>query len=303
MMTEAQLRELTGRRPANLPPADRPIIPELKNKPAPLEMEDTASKKVKPGSIQAPTSQNLWGFQPGSKWPQNLQELSLKLKTYSGYEDAYEWLGLNQIVAVGTMPAMGLMWGIEYDPEINHSRVWQWFDHQGSTKKVCYFECDGRLESLYFPQKFNVQGKVWVLRLIDAGTASNGIEEGTGIRSYEILEFQTERTPPFRVENQPLRIVAKLQGLMNRQIKVVQTSQYGWFFLGDKIEVAMAENESGQVPVDGPTRTAFEIHELDKGVWVLDSPSNGSVLGTVSQRGVVEDIAKFVSAMAIKESR
>jgi hypothetical protein len=56
------------------------------------------------------------------------------------------------------------MWGIQYDPIVDRSYVFQWFDSPGSSQKTIYFESPGQILSIYFPTAFDQDGRFWILQ-------------------------------------------------------------------------------------------------------------------------------------------
>lgn len=101
---------------------------------------------------------------------------------------AYPKLALPELMSVGVFPAMGLMWGIEFDSDQYKSRVWQWQDQPDVSIKSLYFEIDGLIESVAFPN--DVQESPFLYLLISERDVKD-------IARITVLQISIEPLPPF----------------------------------------------------------------------------------------------------------
>lgn len=198
---EDQLRELTGlgspERAPSLSPSLPPSLPSIPKKGPDEGLADPGPKRILEKPILRPSE---WGFAPWSRWPSTVKELSMTLRSQSDYQEAYPWLGLRDIVAVGPMPGMGLMWGIEYDPIVDRSYVLQWFDSQESSQKTIYFETPGRMLSLYFPSTFDQDGRFWILKEAKQQESQHRGADPITWRTAQVFIVQADRYPPYQVD-------------------------------------------------------------------------------------------------------
>jgi len=257
---EEQLRELTAQgaseRPSTLPPS-RPSIPQ---KGSDEKLADPAPNRLLEKPILKPSE---WGFEPWSLWPSTVKELSNKLKSQSAYQEAYPWLGLRDIVAVGPMPGMGLMWGIQYDPIVDRSYVFQWFDSPGSSQKTIYFESSGRILSIYFPTAFDQDGRFWILRETKQQDPQHPSADRNAWTTAQVVIFQADRYPPYQVD---LKTPDRLGGLelqAPESAQILASQQKGWFYRG-KVQLVEQTNLASKV--------GFELKRLEDGLEGWGAP-------------------------------
>lgn len=259
---EDQLRELTGQGsldPAqSLPPGLPPSLPSMPKKGADEGLADPGPERLVENPIIRPSE---WGFEPWSRWPSTVKELSMTLRSQSVYQEAYPWLGLRDIVAVGPMPGMGLMWGIEYDPIVDRSYVFQWFDSPESSQKVTYFESPGRLLSIYFPSTFDQDGRFWILQEANQQDSQRGGVDPNAWRTAQVVIVQADRYPPYQVGfESPDRLVG-LEFQIPESAQILASQQKGWLFFGD---VQLVDQS------DFGSREGIELKRLEDGLWAMD---------------------------------
>jgi hypothetical protein len=115
---------------------------------------------------------------------------SIDFATGARLVPAYRSLKLPRLTAVGCFPALGLIWGGEYDSDANASRIWQWSDLPDANTKSLYYEAVGKIEALAFLKEFQEQAFVYLL-------VSNRVDNDTA--RIAILEISVQATPPFSI--------------------------------------------------------------------------------------------------------
>lgn len=255
---EDQLRELTGQ--GSLDPAQSlpPSLPSIPQKGPDEGLADLGPERI----LEKPSIRpSQWGFEPWSRWPSTVKELSMTLKAQSAYQEAYPWLGLRDIVAAGPMPGMGLMWGIQYDPIVDRSYVFQWFDSPGSSQKIIYFESPGRMLSIYFPTAFDQDGRFWILQEANQQDSQHGGVDPNAWRTAQVVTVQADRYPPYQVDfKSPDRFVG-LEFQVPESAQILASQQKGWLFFGDVQFVDQSDFRS---------REGFELKRLEDGLWAMD---------------------------------
>ena len=103
---------------------------------------------------------------------------------------AYRSLKLPRLTAVGCFPALGLIWGGEYDAVANTSRIWQWSDLPDAETKSLYYQAEGKIEALVFLKEFQEQAFVYLL-------VSNQLSKDTS--RIAIVEIPVQALPPFSI--------------------------------------------------------------------------------------------------------
>jgi mannose/cellobiose epimerase-like protein (N-acyl-D-glucosamine 2-epimerase family) len=262
---EQQLSELTGKVITQPAPSLPPNLPSI-----PRQGSDKESAALGPDRIleKPDLRPSEWGFEPWSRWPSTVKELSMTIKSQSAYQEAYPWLGLRDIVAVGPMPGMGLMWGIQYDSVVDHSYVFQWFDSPGSSQKTICFESPGRLLSIYFPTTFDQDGRFWVLKESKQLNPQHPSADSNDWRIAQILIVQADRYPPYQVDFKSPERFDGLELQAPASVRVVASQQNGWFFWG---EVKLLDGSSLA------SRKEFELNSPEDGVWAIDWRSGRSI--------------------------
>ena len=105
-------------------------------------------------------------------------------------ELAYPKLELPALRSIGVFPGLGLMWGIEVDPEFKKSLIWQWHDLPDETNKSLYFESDGVIEAIAFPSDLAQYPHLFmVIRRHDRGD----------IDRITVLQMAIAPLPPFTI--------------------------------------------------------------------------------------------------------
>jgi cell fate (sporulation/competence/biofilm development) regulator YmcA (YheA/YmcA/DUF963 family) len=103
---------------------------------------------------------------------------------------AYRSLKLPRLTGVGCFPALGLIWGGEYDSVTNASRIWQWSDLPDAKTKSLYYEAVGKIEALAFLREFQEQAFVYLL-------VNNQFDKDTSRITIE--EIPVQAVPPFSI--------------------------------------------------------------------------------------------------------
>lgn len=251
---EDQLRKLTGQGPPERAPSLSPSLPSIPKKGPDEGLADPGPKRILEKPILRPSE---WGFEPWSLWPSTVKELSMTLRSHSAYQEAYPWLGLRDIVAVGPMPGMGLMWGIQYDPIVDRSYVFQWFDSPESSQKTIYFESPGRMLSLYFPSTFDQDGRFWILKEVKQQDSQHRGADPNAWTTAQVVIVQADRYPPYQVD---LKTPDRLGGLELRaseSAQILGSQQKGWFYRG---EVQLDEQSNLA------SKGGFELKRLEDGL-------------------------------------
>jgi mannose/cellobiose epimerase-like protein (N-acyl-D-glucosamine 2-epimerase family) len=262
---EQQLSKLTGKVITKPSPSLQPSLPSIPRQGSNEELATSGSDRIQEKANLRP---NEWGFEPWSRWPSTVKELSMTLKSQSAYQEAYPWLGLRDIVAVGPMPGMGLMWGIQYDSVVDHSYVFQWFDAPGSSQKTIYFESPGRLLSIYFPTSFDQDGRFWILKESKQQDPKHRSADSNDWRIAQILSVQADRYPPYQVDFKSPERFDGLELQAPASAQVVASQQKGWFFWG---EVKLVDKSTLA------SREEFELKSPEDGVWAMDWRSSPSI--------------------------
>jgi|688.fasta_scaffold51036_2 mannose/cellobiose epimerase-like protein (N-acyl-D-glucosamine 2-epimerase family) len=257
---EEQLRELTAQgaaeRPSNLPPSR----PSVLQKGSDEKLVDPAPNRPLEKPILIPSE---WGFEPWSRWPSTVKELSNKLKSRSAYQEAYPWLGLRDIIAVGPMPGMGLMWGIQYDPIVDRSYVFQWFDSPGSSQKTIYFESPGQILSIYFPTAFDQDGRFWILQETKQQDPQYRGADPSAWKTAQVVIFQADRYPPYQVDFKSADRPGGLELHAPESAQILASQQKGWFYRGEVQFVEQTKLAS---------KVGFELKSLEDGLGAWGAP-------------------------------
>jgi len=103
---------------------------------------------------------------------------------------AYRSLKLPRLTGIGCFPALGLIWGGEYDSDANASRIWQWSDLPDANTKSLYYEAVGKIEALAFLKEFQEQAFVYLLVNNQFGKDTSRIT---------IVEIPVQAVPPFSI--------------------------------------------------------------------------------------------------------
>ncbi len=274
---EDQLRELTGQgspeRAPSLSPSLPPSLPSIPQKGPDEGLADPGPKRILEKPILRPSE---WGFAPWSRWPSTVKELSMTLRSQSDYQEAYPWLGLRDIVAVGPMPGMGLMWGIEYDPIVDRSYVFQWFDSHESSQKTIYFESPGRILSLYFPSTFDQDGKFWILKEAKQQESQHRGADPNAWRTAQVFIVQADRYPPYQVDFKSPDRLGGLELQASASAQILSSQQKGWFFFGE-VQIVDKSNLA--------LREGIELKRLEDGLWAMDRENLAA--GLTAQRGLI----------------
>jgi mannose-6-phosphate isomerase len=246
---ENQLREMTVDRSAIEPEnsARDPLSSPKKRG------DNGVSEKKMPPKRKIPSQ---WGFETWSSWPSTVGQLTRISRKHSNYHEAYPWLGIPDLIAVGPMPGMGLMWGVQYDSRENFSSVFQWFDDPGSTQRAHYLDLPGRVLSVYYPSNFDSTGCFWVIRQTpNQEFLKNDAPEGWLIA--EVIQMKADRFPPYGIEDQtPSSIgVFKIRGKQTPTLLASQ--QRGFFIVGD-------------VQFSQHAESIEKLCAFGEGIWGLD---------------------------------
>jgi len=267
---ENQLREITGNRSTIAQPGLEQAPSQPKKDPSIQKTQDES--RVQKKTTQSKTS-NQWGFETWSSWPSTVGELIEISKKYSDYCEAYPWIGLPDLNAVGAMPGMGLMWGAQYDALEDSSHVHQWFDDPGCTRKEHYFDLPGRVLSIYYPNSFESTGFFWVIRQPPRQESSEKAAP-EGWITAEVLQLRADRFAPFAVFDRTLSTIGTLKIRGDQTPNLISTQQRGFFIVGD-------------VQFTPQTVTAEKLCSAGEGIWGLDckyEDANALVASVLQER-------------------
>ena len=261
---EEKLRKLTGQGSPERAPSPPQSLPSIPQKGSDEQMSNPDSKRILEKPVFRP---NEWGFEPWSRWPSTVKELSMTLKSQSAYQEAFPGLGLRDIVAVGPMPGMGLMWGIQYDPIVDRSYIYQWFDSPGSSRKTIYFESPGRMLSIYFPSRFDQDGRFWILQEVKQQGPQHRGADPNAWTTAQLVIVQADRYPPYQVDLKSSDRLAGLELQLPESAQILASQQKGWFILG---EVHVVEKSSTA------SKEGFELKRLGDEFWGMDCQARRS---------------------------
>lgn len=286
---EEQLRELIGKSPS-IPSTTIPSpVVEANERPLPPKFSPSTVDQKPEKRIERISE---WGFAPWSQWPANVQDLLAEARKVSQYQEAYPLLGLKQIVAVGPMPGLGLMWGVEYDPIARCSYIYQWFDSSRSAEKMLYFEIHRRVLSIYYPTSFEKDGRFWLLCHRETSDDYSFASEDW---NYVVFELQADPMPPFQirpVSESPICLIR------SRAIEplgaIVSSQQMGWFLHGD-VDVTPFDGVSSEAP--------FQLKQIDGKRLILErenvlDPNSPMYLSMISQWAAFQDRVSSVALQA-----
>lgn len=255
---ESQLRETTGKATPVEPLSQTSILPDGTG----LQAEKIPDRKIAPNHLKSSFADPKgWGFNSLSNWPPTVNKLVDILKDNSVFQEAYPWLGLRDMVAVGPMPSMGLMWGIQYDSRVDRSCVYQWFDSSGSWQKICYFEAPGRMISIYFPKSFDRDGRFWVLQEKSQEARVNVTSDRIDWRRLEVTVVQADRQPPYQIQHESSNQLDHMELLVSNSTQIIPSQQKGWFFIGD-----IEHSDSSKLAVKG----IDALTKIKEGAWAFD---------------------------------
>jgi hypothetical protein len=152
----------------------------------------------------------------------------IEFDTQARLVPAYPKLQLPELIAAGAFPALGLMWGVEYDPINDLSRVWQWSDSPVATKKNKYFQIEGRIDRIVFTKEFEREHFCYLLVSKKRAKAFSNIA---------LLELAVEGLPPFSVR-EPVKIKTVFEANTResnpvRGLVIEQSGKIG--FLGEEL--------------------------------------------------------------------
>jgi mannobiose 2-epimerase len=250
---ENQLREITG----NGSTIAQPGLEQAPSSPKREKSIDGVSDGTRSQAKSLkPTVPSQWGFEGWSTWPSTVGALIEISKKYSNYDEAYPWLGIPDLIAVGPMPGMGLMWGVQYEALEDVSHVYQWFDDPGCTRKEHYFELQGRVVSLYYPSSFDSTGVFWVIRQPPRQELSERDPPEGWLRA-DVLQFKADRFAPYGIGAQSFSTIGILKIRGDQTPNLVSTQQRGFFIVGD-------------VQFTSQPVTAEKLCSAGEGIWGLD---------------------------------
>jgi len=168
------------------------------------------------------------------------------------------------------------MWGIEYDPIVDRSYVFQWFDSLESSQKTIYFEGPGRMLSIYFPTAFDHDGRFWILKEAKQQDPQHRGADPNAWRTAQVVIVQADRYPPYQVDFKSHDRLSGLELRAPESARILASQQKGWFFLGDVQSVDRSNMAS---------KEGFELKRLEDGLWAMDRENLAS--GLTAQRGLI----------------
>ena len=256
---ENQLREMTS---------DRSAIAPDNSARVPL----SSPKKLGDNGVLAqemptkPIIPSQWGFEAWSSWPSTVGQLTEASKKYSNYHEAYPWLGIPDLIAVGPMPGMGLMWGVQYDAQEDFSSIYQWFDDPGSTQRSHYLDLPGRVLSVYYPSDFDSTGCFWVIRQTPKQELSNN-DSPEGWLIADVIQMKADRFPPYGIEDQTPSSIGIFEIRGKQTPTLLASQQRGFFIVGD-----VQFSQHGE--------SVGKLYSVDEGIWGLDcGTKNATAMG------------------------